>query len=64
MLVRWHQVLTLGTSVNRRPTFSGDTMANESIVPTVTDDWTVPKLLGIAVVVLGTFFVFIYNISP
>ena len=39
-------------------------MANESIVPTVTDDWTVPKLLGMAVTVLGAFFVFIYNISP
>lgn len=39
-------------------------MADETIVPVVTDDWTVPKLLGIAVVVLGGFFVFIYNISP
>jgi hypothetical protein len=39
-------------------------MSNESIPPVQTDDWTVPKLLGIAVVVLGCFFVFIYNISP
>lgn len=29
-----------------------------------TDDWSVPKLIGIAVLVLGTFFVFIYNVSP
>lgn len=39
-------------------------MANDSIQPAITDDWTVPKLLGIAVVVLGSFFIFIYNISP
>jgi hypothetical protein len=44
--------------------FSGDTMANDSTQPALTDDWTVPKLLGIAVLVLGGFFVFIYNISP
>ena len=29
-----------------------------------TDDWTVPKLLGLTVLVLGLFFVFIYTISP
>lgn len=29
-----------------------------------TDDWTVPKLIGIGLLVLGTFFVFIYNASP
>ncbi|WP_275939212.1 hypothetical protein [Polyangium spumosum] len=29
-----------------------------------TDDWTVPKLLGLAVIVLGGFFVFISTISP
>jgi hypothetical protein len=29
-----------------------------------TDDWTVPKLLGLAVLVLGSFFVFIYYASP
>lgn len=39
-------------------------MANDSTQPALTDDWTVPKLLGIAVAVLGTFFIFIYNISP
>lgn len=39
-------------------------MANESTEKAPTDDWTVPKLMGIAVVVLGAFFVFIYNISP
>jgi hypothetical protein len=39
-------------------------MANESTQTVPTDDWTVPKLLGIAVAVLGCFFVFIYNISP
>ena len=39
-------------------------MANDSTIPVTTDDWTVPKLLGIAVVVLGSFFVFIYNVSP
>jgi hypothetical protein len=39
-------------------------MANESTSPVLTDDWTVPKLLGIAFVVLGCFFVFIYNVSP
>lgn len=30
----------------------------------LTDDWTVPKLLGLVVLVLGLFFVFIYSISP
>lgn len=29
-----------------------------------TDDWSVPKLLGLAVLVLGGFFVFINTISP
>ena len=29
-----------------------------------TDDWTVPKLIGIGFLVLGTFFMFIYNVSP
>ena len=29
-----------------------------------TEDWTVPKLLGLAVLVLGAFFVFINTISP
>ncbi len=39
-------------------------MANESTQKAPTDDWTVPKLLGIAFVVLGCFFVFINTISP
>ncbi len=30
----------------------------------LTDDWTVPKLLGLAVLVLGLFFIFISSISP
>jgi hypothetical protein len=51
-------------SANVRATFSGDTMANDSTQHVATDDWTVPKLLGVAFVVLGSFFVFIYNISP
>jgi uncharacterized membrane protein YukC len=29
-----------------------------------TDDWTVQKLIGLGVVVLGAFFIFIYNVSP
>ncbi|MDI1431848.1 MULTISPECIES: hypothetical protein [Polyangium] len=29
-----------------------------------TEDWSVPMLLGLAVVVLGGFFVFINTISP
>lgn len=29
-----------------------------------TDDWTVPKLIGILVLVLGGFFAFIINVSP
>ena len=29
-----------------------------------TDDWTVPKLIAIGVLVLGTFFAFIINVSP
>jgi hypothetical protein len=29
-----------------------------------TDDWSVPKLIGLVFLVLGTFFVFIYNVSP
>jgi hypothetical protein len=28
------------------------------------DEWTVSKLFGIAFLVLGSFFVFIYNVSP
>lgn len=28
------------------------------------DEWTVPKLLGIVVVVLGGFLTFIYFVSP
>jgi hypothetical protein len=39
-------------------------MATQSTQEVPTDNWTVPKLLGLAVVVLGSFFVFIYNISP
>jgi hypothetical protein len=39
-------------------------MANDSTQPAPTEPWTVPMLLGIVVVVLGGFFVFIYNISP
>lgn len=39
-----------------------DDHENTDHVPT--DDWTVPKLIGIAVVVLGSFFIFIYNVSP
>jgi hypothetical protein len=33
-----------------------------NLVPT--DNWTVPKLLGLAVLVLGLFFIFISSISP
>jgi hypothetical protein len=29
-----------------------------------TSNWTVPMLLGLAFAVLGTFFIFIYNVSP
>ncbi|APR82497.1 Hypothetical protein A7982_07846 [Minicystis rosea] len=29
-----------------------------------TDDWTVSKLVGLGLLVLGAFFVFIYNVSP
>jgi uncharacterized membrane protein YukC len=29
-----------------------------------TDDWTVPKLVGIGLTVLVAFFIFIYNVSP
>jgi len=39
-------------------------MATESTQKVPTDEWTVPKLLGIAFVVLGGFFVFISQISP
>lgn len=39
-------------------------MATDSTQKVPTDDWTVPKLMGLAVLVLGCFFVFIYNISP
>lgn len=39
-------------------------MATQPTQTPPTDDWTVPKLLGLAALVLGTFFVFIYNISP
>jgi hypothetical protein len=30
----------------------------------LTDNWTVPKLLGLVVLVLSLFFIFIYSISP
>jgi hypothetical protein len=39
-------------------------MATEPTQTPTNDDWTVPKLMGLAVLVLGAFFVFIYNISP
>jgi hypothetical protein len=29
-----------------------------------TDDWSVPKLIGIAALVLGAFFAVIYTVSP
>jgi hypothetical protein len=29
-----------------------------------TENWSVPALLGLAVLVLGGFFIFISNISP
>jgi hypothetical protein len=28
------------------------------------DQWTVPKLIGLIILTLGAFFVFIYNVSP
>lgn len=41
-------------------------MSSEAIdtetVPT--DNWSVPKLIGLVVLVLGTFFVVIYSVSP
>ena len=39
-------------------------MATESKQEVPTDDWSVPKLMGLAVLVLGAFFIFISNISP
>ncbi len=40
---------------------SSDTIDTEEVP---TDDWTVGKLIGLGVLVLVVFFVFIYNISP
>ena len=39
-------------------------MAEQKIVEAPIDDWSVPKLFLIAFAVLGTFFVFIWNVSP
>ncbi len=47
------------------PTPPGDILATDPSTQKVpTDDWSVPKLLGLAVLVLGGFFVFINTISP
>lgn len=40
---------------------SSETSHNDEVP---TDDWSVPKLIGLGLLVLGTFFVFIYNVSP
>jgi len=39
-------------------------MATDPTEKVPTSDWTVPKLLGLAVLVLGSFFIFISTISP
>lgn len=38
--------------------------AHETLDQPNDDQWTVPKLIGLIILTLGAFFVFIYNVSP